>query len=244
MPEEILKYLDERRQPFLTADDVAKRFDCSGQTARNKLGMLIKERALNSVSLGPGKPQLYFRPDYEAATQAINVLREHLDIESIDRDHLAAFANEPYCILPKAENEAWVICPRFIPFHVGWLDRQTKAYNVFIVNKYVDWIDELPDDIRQQVGISAKYEAPTAADGELEIPPEERAEAWDELRKSAGIPLSRAMNGSQTSTIGNFSDLPRRMTSAQTNLLTTSKSTSRLCATMIRCRSTLSGSLT
>lgn len=191
MPKEILEYLDERREPFLTANDVAEHFDCSGQTARNKLGVLIEEGTLSSVSLGPGKPQLYFRPDYEAATQAINVLREHFDIRSIDRNHLAAFADEPYCILPKAENEAWVICPRFVPFHVGWLDRQTEAYNVFVVNKYVDWIDELPDEIRQQVGISAKYEAPTVADGQLEISPEERTEAWDEFeeeRWDAAIP--------------------------------------------------------
>jgi len=191
VPEKILEYLDERREPFITADDVAERFDCSGQTARNKLGILIEEGGLSSVSLGPGKPQLYFRPDYEAATQAIDVLREHLDIASIDRNHLAAFANKPYCILPKAESEAWVICPRFVPFHVGWLDRQTEAYNVFVVNKYVDWIDELPNDIRQQVGISAKYEAPTVADGELEISPGERAEAWDEFdeeRRDTAIP--------------------------------------------------------
>ena len=196
MPEEILEYLDERRKPFITADAVAERFDCSDQTARNKLGVLIGEGSLSSVSLGPGKPQLYFRPDYEAATQAIDVLREYLDIESIDSDHLAAFAGEPYCILPKAENEAWVICPRFVPFHVGWLDRQTGAYNVFVVNKYVDWIDEVPDDIRQQVGISAKYEAPTVTDGVLEVAPEERAEAWDEFeeeRRDTAIPSNERL---------------------------------------------------
>lgn len=190
-PEDVLDYLDKRTAPFLTTDDVAERFNCSGQTARNKLGVLVKEEFLSSVSLGPGKPQLYFRPDYEAATQAMDVLREHLDIESIDRDRLAAFADEPYCILPKAENEAWVICPRFVPFHVGWLDRQTDAYNIFVVNKYIDWIDELPDDIRQQVGISAKYEEPTVADGKLKIVPEERKKAWEEFeeeRRDTAIP--------------------------------------------------------
>jgi len=180
-PAEVLTYLDERTAPFLTADDAAERFDCSDQTARNKLATLVENQALTCVSLGPGKPQLYFRPDYEAATEAIDVLQKHLDIESIDRDHLAAFADEPYCILPKTENEAWVICPRFVPFHVGWLDRQTEAYNVFVVNKYVDWIDELPDEIRQQVGISAKYDGPTVSDGILEIKPDERAEAWEEF---------------------------------------------------------------
>lgn len=190
-PSDVLEYLDERTAPFLTADSVADYFDCSDQTARNKLDVLVEQESLSSVSLGQGKPRLYFQPDYEAATQAIDVLREHLDIKSFDQDHLAAFADEPYCILPKAENEAWVVCPRFVPFHVGWLDRQTDAYNVFIVNKYVDWIDELPDEIRQEVGISAKYEAPTVSDAKLEITAEERTEAWEEFeqeRRNTAIP--------------------------------------------------------
>jgi DNA excision repair protein ERCC-3 len=182
-PANVLEYLNEQTAQFLTADDVADRFDCSDQTARNKLEVLVEEGALSSVELGAGKPRLYFWPDYEAASQAIDVLRNQLDFESVDQDQLAAFADEPYCILPKAENEAWVICPRFVPFHVGWLDRQTDSYNVFVVNKYVDWIDELPEQIRQEVGISGKYDDPTVVDGRLEIIPENRAEAWEEFEK-------------------------------------------------------------
>ena len=68
-----------------------------------------------------------------------------------------------------------------MPFHVGWLDRQTASHNVFVVNKYVDWIGELPDDIRSQVGISRKYDHAIVADGQLEITPGQRAEAWEEF---------------------------------------------------------------
>jgi len=176
-PADVLDYLNGRTVPFLTADDIAERFDCSDQTARNKLSILVKEDKLSSVSLGVGKPKLYFRPDYEAASRAIDTLRKHFDIEAVDCEDLAIFADEPYCILPKESGEAWVVCPRFVPFHVGWLDRQTDSYNVFVVNKYVDWIDELPDEIRNQVGIAAKYDSATVVDNTLEVTMDERAEA-------------------------------------------------------------------
>ncbi|MFB6241033.1 MAG: hypothetical protein ABEJ46_05690, partial [Gemmatimonadota bacterium] len=36
---------------------------------------------------------------------------------------LEAFGDKPYIMLPKAEDEAWVVAPRFVPFQVGWLER-------------------------------------------------------------------------------------------------------------------------
>lgn len=193
---DVLDYLDSRTTPFLTADDVAERFECSDQTARNKLNILVEENELSSISLGTGKPKLYFSPDYKAASQAIDALREHFDIETIDRDDLAAFAEEPYCILPKGSDEAWVVCPQFVPFHVGWLDRQTDSYNVFVVNKYIDWIEELPDKIRNQVGISAKYDEATVLDSTLEVRPTERSEAWNEFKEDLAddaIPVDKQL---------------------------------------------------
>lgn len=178
---DVAAYLDDREAPFLTADAVAEHFRCSDQTARNKLRTLVQNEELANVSLGPGKPKLYFSPDYEAASRTVNILRDHFDLGAIDRNQLAAFADEPYCILPKAENEAYVVVPRFIPFHVGWLDRQTVSYNVFIVNKYINWIDGLPDEIRDQVNISAKYNNITVADGLIEVDPSQREEAWEEF---------------------------------------------------------------
>jgi DNA excision repair protein ERCC-3 len=184
-PNEVLAYLDERDVPFLTAEAIEQRFNCSDQTARNRLRELAEENELTSVNLGPGKPTLWFRPDYESATTVVDALRENFDLAEIDTDHMGAFAEEPYCILPKEENEAFVVVPRFVPFHVGWLDRQTDSYNVFVVNKYVDWIDELPDEIRGQVGIDEKYHEATVADGMLHVDPADRDEAWDEFSRDA-----------------------------------------------------------
>lgn len=54
--------------------------------------------------------------------------------------------------------------------------------NVFIVNKHVDWITELPDDIRDRVGIDAKYDKACVDGDVVEFSDrDERDEAWDDL---------------------------------------------------------------
>ncbi|NUC74756.1 DEAD/DEAH box helicase family protein [Haloterrigena sp. SYSU A558-1] len=93
-----------------------------------------------------------------------------------------AFAEKPYKIVPKSQDEAFVVVPRFVPFNVGWLHEQNDAWNVFVVNKYVDWITELPDDIRDRVGIEQQYEEAQVHDDTVEFSSEdERDQAWDDL---------------------------------------------------------------
>jgi DNA excision repair protein ERCC-3 len=179
-PDAVLDLLDDLDVPFITSKMVVNEFDCASQTARNKLSTLTERGGLTRIDLGQ-RQAVWCRADYEAAADVANALREHFDLGDVDTDHIGAFAEEPYCLLPKADNEAYVVVPRFVPFHVGWLDRQTRSHNVFIVNKFVDWIDELPEDIRSQVGIDAKYDSATVADGALDVTPSQRDEAWDEF---------------------------------------------------------------
>ena len=179
-PEAVLDLLDDRDLPFIASKTIAEEFECTAQTARNKLAVLVERGEVTRVDLGPRRA-VWCRADYEAATDVASALREHFDLGAVDIDRIAAFAEEPYCLLPKADNEAYVVVPRFVPFHVGWLDRQTPSHNVFVVNKFVDWIDELPEDIRSRVGIDSKYDSATVADGHLNISPDRRDEAWEEF---------------------------------------------------------------
>lgn len=109
-------------------------------------------------------------------------LQRYLDLEDIDTEQLDSFIEKPYTIVPRGENEALVIVPRWIPFNVGWLERQDESYNHFVVNKYVNWISELPDEIQDSVGISQKFEEATVTDDVIEFADEaERDRAWDAL---------------------------------------------------------------
>jgi len=69
-------------------------------------------------------------------------------------DELEAFFRKPYVILPvpgRQENW-WLIAPKFLDIQFGWLDRSTESFNVYLVNRYVDWLGELPDEVKRQLG--------------------------------------------------------------------------------------------
>lgn len=123
---------------------------------------------------------------------ATNTIVEEITIDGVHEEYLDAFAEKPYKIVPKSQDEAFIVVPRFVPFNVGWLHDQDDAWNVFVVNKYVDWITELPDDIRDRVGIDKQYEKARVDNGTIEFSSEdERDQAWDDLGGQDGGLYSR-----------------------------------------------------
>jgi DNA excision repair protein ERCC-3 len=119
--------------------------------------------------------------------QAKDLIIENVDLDGINEERLEHFAEKPYKILPKSEDEAYIVVPRFIPFNVGWLHDQDEAWNIFVINKYVDWITELPEDIRDRVGIDQKYEKAKVEDRTAEFASkDERDQAWDDLGGTDG----------------------------------------------------------
>jgi len=70
---------------------------------------------------------------------------ERLRLGQIDFSQIEEFLEEPYVILPTRKPNQWyVIAPKWLNFQIGWLERQTKGYNIFIVNQYVRWFTEIP----------------------------------------------------------------------------------------------------
>src|SRR3990172_636793 len=61
-----------------------------------------------------------------------------LALTNYDKTKVNDFLSEPYAILPKGEDEWYVVVPRFIDLQVGWLERQTPSFNIFRVNRYID----------------------------------------------------------------------------------------------------------
>ena len=107
---------------------------------------------------------------------------------NIDMDALEAFAEQSYVILPKSPNEYWVIVPRFVPFQIGWLEKQTSSYNIFIINKFVDWITPLPHDIKARLGMESYLREATVIHREgkgpvLRVSPEEVDKAFTKYKK-------------------------------------------------------------
>jgi len=106
----------------------------------------------------------------------------------IDEDVLNDFIDRPYTIIKRDKNEAVVVVPKWFPFTVGWLEKQDGAYNHFVVNKYVNWIEEVPDEIKEEVDIQPKYSKVERIDTDiLEFNSEaEREMFWNDMGGRSG----------------------------------------------------------
>jgi len=134
----------------------------------------------------------------EALSQYIESLKKSIIArisEEIERarytcfnpEHLPAFLEEPYVILPKRMEkgravEWYVIVPKFIDFQLGWLERSTKSYNIFLVNQYVQWFTEIPRELKERFK-THPLPGLKVADGLLLTPEEVQEEAWKRYRK-------------------------------------------------------------
>lgn len=76
---------------------------------------------------------------------------EELKIFDIDKEKLKEFLKEPFVMVHKRKDEWYVIVPKFIPMEIGWLDHQTRSYNIFVVNKYFQWFYDLPKVIKEKL---------------------------------------------------------------------------------------------
>jgi DNA excision repair protein ERCC-3 len=124
----------------------------------------------------------------EAQKQQLEAkMADHFDLGDLEAEHVRAFADQPFNVLPKGDeesNEYYVTAPRFVPFHVGHLLEQDDAWNTFVVNKYVSWIEDVPAAVREKIDLGQRYEQATVDQNDrlLELADEaERDRAWDDL---------------------------------------------------------------
>jgi DNA excision repair protein ERCC-3 len=71
----------------------------------------------------------------------------------LDQDQLEAFFKKPYYLEPvPGRPDSWyLIIPKFVDIQIGWMDRSTESYNRFLINRYMDWLGEIPEAIKKQL---------------------------------------------------------------------------------------------
>ena len=71
----------------------------------------------------------------------------------LDPTQLEEFFKRPYHLIPVPRRpDSWnLIIPKFIDLQVGWLESSTPSYNIFLINRYMDWLGEIPDAIKRQL---------------------------------------------------------------------------------------------
>lgn len=71
----------------------------------------------------------------------------------LDSEQLEAFFKKPYYLEPvHGRPDSWyLVIPKFVDIQIGWLDRSTESYNRFLINRYMDWLGEIPEAIKKQL---------------------------------------------------------------------------------------------
>jgi len=91
------------------------------------------------------------KAEREKIAEDLRLRMEKLQFGQFDKQSLEEFFEEPYVIIPTRRPEQWyVIAPKWINFQIGYLDRSTKGYNIFIVSKYVKWLAEIPKALQDK----------------------------------------------------------------------------------------------
>ena len=93
------------------------------------------------------------------------------------------FLKEPYTIVPTSRiNEWFVIVPKFIKMNIGWLDHSTDSYNVFKINKFANWLGEIPQELQAKFKFGEKLPL-TVYDGMLLTGKQHQEQAWKKYNK-------------------------------------------------------------
>ena len=99
-----------------------------------------------------------------------------------DTELVGAFFDKPYVVLPRRDEEWYLIVPKFFDLNVGYLTKSTDSYNVFIVNKYAHYLGAVPADFRQVFKFRPKIPL-KVFDGMLLTGEEYQDTAWERYGK-------------------------------------------------------------
>lgn len=130
-------------------------------TQEQKLGLddIMKERAnfllgqlLNVI---PAAKELAGLTDQARQEIERQVAEFALSIRTskLDKDQLESFFKKPYYLTPvHGRSDSWnLIIPKFIDIQIGYLERTTPSFNVFLINRYTDWLGGIPEAIKKQL---------------------------------------------------------------------------------------------
>lgn len=98
-------------------------------------------------------------------------------LPEIQSEEFREFIKQPYVLQQRKDGEFLCFVPRFVNFQVGWLERTTVSYNVFAINRYTNWLGEIPPAIQEQTGLDRPPEDIFIADNQLIFKPKDEGAA-------------------------------------------------------------------
>lgn len=101
----------------------------------------------------------------------------------IDEEALIRLAKKPYTIVDVYKPDIWkVVVWNGVDFSVGWLESQDEAFDIYLVNKYADFLGEIPAALKERFQFKEKMPL-KVFDGMLLTGEQHQDEAWERYKK-------------------------------------------------------------
>jgi len=84
---------------------------------------------------------------FAEATRSFGVM---LDNELL-YDFISEFKKQPFFTIPKSKGEWWLVVPKNVPLEFGFLYAQDGPWNIFIVSKYANLIQDIPEALQEEL---------------------------------------------------------------------------------------------
>lgn len=118
--------------------------------------------------------------DLQQLADAANQAQSHLaaalrsaqraaGLAAFDQPALQAFLAKPYLVRPLSDGQYELIVPTFIGFRAGWPIRHVGPYSVFLVSRFINFINPLPGWLASELGFGAPTFAGTLDGNTLSI---------------------------------------------------------------------------
>jgi DNA excision repair protein ERCC-3 len=97
-----------------------------------------------------------------AVEQEVTDFALSIKTSKLDKTQLEVFFKKPYFLepVPRRSDSWYLIIPKFVDVRFGWLEPSSsnEAYNKFLLNRYMDWLGEIPEAIKKQLNWKAPPE--------------------------------------------------------------------------------------
>lgn len=123
--------------------------------------MFVRERNVVSVKARADRPQFLYSRVY-VGMQTGKCLEYNIDKDTsllTRNETFKDFMGRPYAVIPQGEKKYLLIVPKWTGFRAGWLESQTETYYIFRVDRYAAWSGLVPDELKQDLDLSPRYES-------------------------------------------------------------------------------------
>lgn len=122
------------------------------------------------------------REKIKKRTDEVTLLINQASLQRYDKEKVSQFLAKPFVVIPKSENQWYVIVPSFIDLQVGWLLKRTEGFNVFVVDVYSKWLYGIPKPVEEVLDLAEPL--PITIEGEfLKVDPSLQDKVFKKYRR-------------------------------------------------------------